>query len=63
MNWQVILYVIASGLLIWLAVRMIRGNPTLFSRDNISKSFTTIGFLTLGLIVFIALLAYLLKHG
>ena len=61
MNWHTILYVIAAGLMIWFGVRMIRNNPDLFSRENMSKSFMTIGLLTLGLIAFIALLVMALK--
>lgn len=61
--WMQLLYVVAAGLLIWLGIHFIRSNPTLFSKENMSNSFTTVGFLALGLIAFVALLVFLLKHS
>lgn len=62
MNWHMILYVIFAGVLVWYGVRTVRNNPALFSKENMGKSFQTMGFLALGLIVFVALLVFLLKH-
>lgn len=61
-QWMILLYVILAAILVWFGIRMIRGNPPLFSKENISKSFFSIGILTLLLIGFIALLVMLLKH-
>ena len=59
--WMQLLYLACAGLLIFVMVRTVRGNPQWFSKENMSNSFTTMGFLTLGLIGFIALLVFLLK--
>lgn len=56
-----LLYLVLAGLAAWWAWRMIRNNPSLFSAGNIHKSFSTMAFLALGLIAFIALLVFLLK--
>lgn len=62
MNWMSLLYIIGAALLVWFAFRTIRNNPAMFSKENISKSFFTMGALTLILIAFIALLVFLLRH-
>ena len=56
-----ILGIVSAGLIIWLLVRMIKGRPELFSREYLSKSFSSMGVLALVLIVFVALLVLLLK--
>lgn len=61
MNWHIILYALAAALLAWYGIRTIRNNPDLFSKENMSQSFTTMGLLALGLIAFVALLIFLLK--
>lgn len=60
--WMQILFILAAGGLIWLGVIFIRNNPQFFTKENMEKSFFSMGILTLGLIVFIALLVFLLKH-
>lgn len=45
----------------WLVYRNIRYNPQAFSKENLGKSFYTLGLLALALIAFIALLVMLLK--
>ena len=60
--WMQLLFLLTAGLFIWLGVRYIRGNPGAFSKENISKSFFSVGVLTLILIAFIAFLVFLLKH-
>lgn len=62
MNWHAILAVLAAIGLIGITVYVIRSNPDMFSAEKMSKSFSTIGFLTLGLIAFIAMLVFLLKR-
>ena len=60
--WMQLLFILCAGLLIWLGVFFIRRNPGLFTKENMEKSFFSMGILTLGLIAFIALLVFLLKH-
>ncbi|KPJ67579.1 MAG: hypothetical protein AMJ43_03620 [Coxiella sp. DG_40] len=45
----------------WLIYRNIKYNPQAFSKENLGKSFFTLGLLALALIAFIALLVVLLK--
>ena len=60
--WMQLLYVVCAGLFIWFGIRFIRGNPESFSKENMGKSFQSMAMLALGLIAFIALLIFLLKH-
>lgn len=60
--WMQILFILCAGLLIWFGVYFIRHNPGLFTKENMEKSFFSMGILTIGLIAFIALLVFLLKH-
>lgn len=60
-QWVILLYVVAAAVVVWFGVRMIKNNPQLFSKENISKSFGTMGVLALILIAFIALLVLLLR--
>ncbi len=55
------LALIGVGFLIWMLYRGIRGNPESFSRDNLSKSFTTLGILGLLLIGVVWLAVILLR--
>jgi hypothetical protein len=57
-----ILGLIGAGLIIWLLYRSIKGRPEQFSRENLSKSFSAMGFLALILIAFIAFLVFMLRH-
>jgi len=56
-----IVAVIFGAFLLWMLYRYLRANPEALSRENLSKSFGTMGILALGLIVFIGLMIYLLK--
>lgn len=58
-----LLAIIIAGFFGWLMYRTVRNNPAAFSKENLGKSFYTVGLLTLGLIGFIALLVYLLRHS
>ncbi len=60
-NWTLVLYLISAALLIWLMVRMVRGNPQAFSKENLSKSFYTVGIITILLIGVIFLCVLLLR--
>jgi threonine/homoserine/homoserine lactone efflux protein len=57
-----ILGLIGAGLIVWLLYRTVKGRPEQFSRENLSKSFSTMGILALILIGFIALLVLMLRH-
>lgn len=62
MEWTKLLAVLAGILLVWLLYRTVRANPNTFSKENFSKSFSTLGFLGLSLIAFIAFCIWLLRH-
>ncbi len=53
--------ILGFGLLIWLMIRTIKNQPELFSKDNLNKSFTTIGILALILIVVVGFSIMLLR--
>lgn len=57
-----ILTIVGVLLLIWVLYRAVKGNPQAFSRENLGKSFTTLGLLGLGLIVLVAFAVMLLKR-
>lgn len=58
-----ILGLIGAGLIVWILYRAIKGRPEQFSRENLSKSFSTMGFLALILIAFIAFLVFMLRYS
>ena len=49
-----------AGLIVWLLYRGIKGRPELFTRENLNRSFSTMGILAVGLILFVAFLVFLL---
>lgn len=57
-----ILGLIGAGLIVFILYRSIKGQPQLFSKENLNKSFLTMGVLALGLIAFIALLIVILRN-
>ncbi len=57
-----ILAILGAGLIVWYLYRTIKGRPDLFSKENMTKSFGTMGILALGLIVFIAFLVVMLNY-
>ncbi len=57
-----IVSLIAAIFIIWYTIRMVRGNPTAFNRESLSKSFFTMGILALILIAFIAVCVWLLRN-
>lgn len=57
-----ILGLIGAGLILWLLFRSIKGHPEQFNRENLSKSFTTMGVLALLLIAFVAFLVFMVRH-
>lgn len=61
MGWTGLFYIILSGLLVWLAVTLIRRNPESFSKENMGKSLQTVGILALILIVVVTFCVVMLK--
>jgi len=53
-----LLALIGAAMIVWVIYRNIKGRPEQFSRDNLTKSFSTMGILALLLIGFVALLVY-----
>lgn len=56
-----ILGLAGAGLIVWLLYRNIKNRPDVFSRENMSKSFFSMGILAVLLIGFIALLVVILR--
>jgi len=52
----------AAGFIVWILYRSIKGNPQQFSRENLHKSFFSMGVLALLLIGFVGLLVLLLNY-
>lgn len=57
-----ILALLGAGMIIFILYRTIKGRPDQFSKENLSKSFSTMGILAIGLIGFIALLVLMLRN-
>lgn len=56
------LLMLAAALFIgWMTYRFIKANPDALSRENVSKSITTLGLLALALIAFVAFLVMLVR--
>jgi len=56
------LAVLVCSLLIWVLYRGIKGNKEAFSKANLNRSFTTMGFLALLLIAVISIAVVSLRH-
>jgi threonine/homoserine/homoserine lactone efflux protein len=56
-----ILALIGACLIAWVTYRTIKGRPELFNRENMSKSFFSLGVLAITLIVFVALLVLIAR--
>lgn len=63
MDWGKFFFIIGAALMAWLLYRQIRLRPDSFSKDKLSKSFFTLGILALGLILFFALLVWMIRAG
>jgi hypothetical protein len=59
--WTQLFFILLVVFLGWLIYRNIKHNPAAFSRENLGKSFYTLGLLALLLIAFVALLIMLLR--
>ena len=58
-----LLGVVGAVLIIWVLYRNIKGRPDQFSREKMSKSFSSMGILALLLIGFVALLVFFTRHS
>ncbi len=56
-----ILGLAGAGLIVWLLYRNIKNRPDMFSRENMNKSFFSMGILAVLLIAFVALLVVILR--
>ena len=56
-----LLALVGAALIVWVTYRSIKGRPDLFNRDNINKSFFSLGILAIILIVFVGLLVVILR--
>ncbi len=57
-----ILGVVGAALIVWVIYTNIKNRPNLFSRENLSKSFSSMGILALLLIGFVALLIFMVRY-
>lgn len=60
-NWENFFVAILVAIMAWLLYKNLRAMPQAFSKDNLRKSFFTLGLLALGLMVFIGVLVALLR--
>ncbi len=58
-----LLAVLGAGLLIWFLYRTIKNRPDQFTREKLSKSFFTMGILSLILIAFVTLLVLFVRSS
>ena len=56
-----LLALLGAAAIVWVIYRTIKGQPELFSRDNVSKSLSTLGFLGIFLILFVGFLVLMLN--
>jgi putative copper export protein len=57
-----ILGLVGAALIVWVIYRSIKGQPEQFSKENLTKSFSSMGILALLLIGFVGVLV-LLTHA
>lgn len=58
-----VLALVGAVLIAWVLYRAIKGQPEQFSREKMSKSFSTMGVLALLLMAFVALLVLIVRPG
>ena len=58
-----IMGIIGAVLVLIILYRTIKGRPDLFSKDNLNKSFFTMGILAIGLIGFVTLLILMVRSS
>jgi hypothetical protein len=59
--WTQLFFILLVVFLGWLIYKNIKHNPQAFSKENLGKSFYTLGLLALLLIAFVTLLIMLLR--
>jgi len=57
-----VLGLLAAALIVWVLYRNIKGRPEQFKRENMTKSFSSMGILALLLIAFVALLVLMVRN-
>tara|TARA_R110000868_G_scaffold77482_3_gene221818 strand:+ start:248 stop:430 length:183 start_codon:yes stop_codon:yes gene_type:complete len=57
-----LLALVGAGLIGWILYRTVKNKPEQFSRENLTKSFSSMGFLALVLIAFVAFLVILTRQ-
>lgn len=58
-----VLGLIAAALILWVLYHVVKRRPEQFSRQNMTKSFTSMGVLALVLIGFVALLVLMVQSS
>ncbi len=58
-----ILGLVSAGLIVWFLYHTVKKQPQLFNRENMSKSFSSMGILALLLIAFVALLVLMVRNS
>ena len=61
-TWYQVLGLIGGALILWILYRYIKAHPEQLSRENLTKSFSSMGILALLLIGFVALLVFMVRH-
>ena len=61
--WTKLFFIVLSAFLIWRLFVYLRVHPEAFSKENLSRSFFTLGILALLLIGFIAVLVLVVKSS
>ncbi|MFI4962408.1 MAG: hypothetical protein ACHP6H_00975 [Legionellales bacterium] len=56
-----ILGILGAVMIVFFLYQTIKNRPELFSKENLNKSFFTMGILALGLIAFVALLVFITR--
>lgn len=56
-----LLGLLGAGLIVWVIYRSIKGRPEQFSKENLTKSFSSMGILALLLIAFVGVLVLLTR--
>lgn len=62
MNWSGLIAAIFGILLVFMAIRLVRNNPGLFTKENFGKSTFTLGILTLMFIAIVAICVWFLRN-
>ncbi len=57
-----LLALIGAGLIVFLLYQVVKKKPEQFSRENLSKSFSTMGILALILMIFVAFLVLITQQ-